>query len=119
MNFSCLDNGALELDDSGQLVLVENQDEVKQFLIQKLRAFRGEWFLDITLGVPYYESILVKNPNPTLIEALLVDEILATPGTLEILEFELDLDKATRELSLNLKVLGEDGIISFNEVIGA
>lgn len=117
MNFKVDDNQELVLDASGQLLLVENQEETEQFLEQKLRTFRGEWFLNTNLGLPYFDDILVKRPNPTLIEALLTDEILSTPGVLEILEFSLDLDKATRELSLDLKALGQEGIINFSEVI--
>ena len=117
MNFKVDDNQELVLDATGQLVLVENQEETEQFLEQKLRTFRGEWFLNVNIGIPYFDEILVKRPNPTIIEALLTDEILATPGILEILEFELDLDKATRELTLNLKALGQEGIINFSEVI--
>lgn len=109
------DDGDLQID-GGSLSLVTGLDGIKQDLIQKLRSFMGEWFLDLSDGVPYYQNILIKNPNPQVVESLLQDRILATPGVLEILSFNLEYDPALRKLTGAFDVRSEDGIINYESL---
>ena len=102
---------------NGKISLVSGTDEIRQLLEQRLRTFRSEWFLDLTVGVPYYEGILVKRPNPNLVRSLLLDEVINTPGVLEVLEFDIEIDNSTRELSVDFRVRVEDDIINFSEVL--
>ena len=74
--------GDLELD-TGDLQLTTGADAVRQHLQQRLRTFRGEWFLDLSTGVPYYQDILKKNPNPLVVDGVLKDAVLSTPGVIE------------------------------------
>lgn len=98
----------------GQLVFVDGQEEIRQHLEQRLRTFLNEWFLDLTIGVPYYDEILKKNINPSTIDAIFIDEILACPGVVRLLSFDLDLDNTTRKLSLNAEIQTTDGVIDFS-----
>lgn len=108
--------GDLKLDANGHvtfvnndLVFVEGSEEVAQLILERLRTFLGEWFLDVTIGVPYFEEVLVK--NPTAAESVLKREIILTPGVLELLEFTFTVDKSTRKATLNFKVISTDGPI--------
>ena len=103
--------------ENGQLSLVSGSDEISQLLQQRLRTFREEWFLDLTVGVPYYQGILVKRPNPNLVRSLILNEIINTPGVLEVLEYEDDIDTSTRKLSVDFRARVEDDIINFSEVL--
>ena len=38
-------------------------DGIRQQVMLRLGFFKGEWFLDEETGLPWYEEILVKNPN--------------------------------------------------------
>ena len=103
---------------SNDLSFVTGSDEVKQLLRQRLRMFLGEWFLDTTKGIPYFQSILKKNPNPVSIDSAFKNEILETPGILELFEFELNVDASLRKLTLDFRAVSTDGIIDFSEVLG-
>ena len=85
---------------NNQLDTVTGQEEIRQFSIQTLKTFLGEWVLDTTIGVPYFD-MFEKGVNPDTIEALFINEILETLGVVRLLDFNLDLDVATRELQLD------------------
>lgn len=93
------------------LTFVTGADEVKQRLTQRLRTFLGEWFLDQSRGIPYFQEIMKKNPSSTIVEAIFKNEILGTPGVLAIEYFKITVDNVTRRLYLELKVQAVDGLI--------
>ena len=98
---------------NGDLALTSGYDGVRQHLQQNLRAFKGEWFLDLDNGVPYFEDILKKNPNPVVLDGVLKDAILSTPGVIELLSFDLNYINSTRKLTLDFSVNSTDGVIDF------
>jgi hypothetical protein len=115
----------LKLDDDGDLalegnslVLISGGDEVAQRLLNRLRLWRGEWFLNLNRGTPYREEIFVKRTALSRIESAIKREILTTSGVLELLEYTQDLDIATRRLTVSFKAKATDGtIVEFNEVL--
>lgn len=74
------------------LVLVKDLDQVAQNLGIRLAFIFGEWFLDITAGIPYYEDFFKKAPNQIQIESVLKEEIVNTRGVNEILAFSTNYD---------------------------
>jgi hypothetical protein len=97
-------NGDWELDERGNLLLVTGQEEIAQVSAQRLRTFFGEWFLDTSIGIPYFDQIFEKGQNVNDIDAIFISEILQTPGIIRVLEFDLDIpDLAARRLELNYK----------------
>lgn len=102
---------------NNNLTLVTAEDEVKQRLAQRLRTFFGEWFLDNEIGLPYYEDIFIKNPNAGLVEALLKTEIIDTPGVLELISFNIEIDKATRNLQVAFVVRSTTGNVELEVTI--
>lgn len=88
----------------GDLVPAAGAEAVAQSLRMRLSMFRGEWFLDLDAGVPYFETVLVKNPNMTAIRAVFRSEILATPGVLGLLSLSLNYVAADRSLRVDFAV---------------
>ena len=114
----------INLDSTGDIELIEGSMSlnstnfaIAQHLRSRLRTFYGEWFLDISKGVPYFEQILIKNPNPVSVDSILKKEILETDGVLELREFDLDLNPTTRELTLTFEARTITGSVEFSEVI--
>lgn len=110
------------------LQLIENQNDLEiinkdfqltndlsRYVSQKLRIrlsfFKGEWYLNINKGLPYYEEIFVKNPNLSYIEDLIILEINTCPGVEELLEFNLLYENINRELLIDFKAKLENGEI--------
>ena len=81
-----------------ELVIMEGTDRVAQQIKINLLAFLGEWFLDVTFGVPYLESILVKNPRMPAIETILRSHIKSVPDVTKVNYLSLDWDRRIRAL---------------------
>lgn len=109
-------NNDIDLSNN-QLELVDETDAIAQHLLVRLRFFKGEYFLDQRLGVPYYQSILVKNPRLVVVRSIFREVILETPGVLELLRFDLDFDTTTRTLStdFSVRVTTQETPLDFSE----
>jgi len=107
---------------NGQLVLVGSRQgsqtrEIEEHIEQRLRTLRGEWFLDNTIGIPYFEEFYRKDFDAGFIESLLIQEILETPGVVRLLEFNMSLDKNTRTLNVTpLRIEAISGVIDFENL---
>ncbi len=107
--------GDLEIGPDGDLIIVTGLDAIAQHLRIRLQFFRGEWFLDTRLGIPYYEEVLIKAPDLNVVQSLLREAIRETPGVIAINSFELDFEGVTRRLSLDFEALTTEGPLRFTE----
>lgn len=89
--------------------LVDETSQIMQNLSIRLRFILGEWYLDITQGVPYYEEFFIKNPNQIQIESSLKEEIVRTRGIVQLTSFEADFDKRKRIFSVKFTALAISG----------
>lgn len=112
-----IDTGDVALPGS-DLLLTSGQGAIEQHLRQRLQTFFGEWFLDGRIGVPYFQQILKKNPDLTIVDSLLKKEIIDTQGIEELTQFNASLNKSTRKLEVNFQARTIEGdVITFNEVV--
>jgi hypothetical protein len=81
-----------------------------------LQFFYGEWYLDTTMGIKYYENILIKNPLLNEVESILKAAILETPGVSDLTNFSLEYD-GSRQININFTVNTIEGSLTLNEVI--
>lgn len=56
----------LTLDDSGNIAVVLEPDSLAQDAASAIQTYLGEYYLDVTVGVPWLTQILGVNPPPTL-----------------------------------------------------
>ncbi|MEM0173067.1 MAG: hypothetical protein QXI16_01010 [Sulfolobaceae archaeon] len=82
------------------LSLVDDLDQIAQNLAIRLRFFLAEWYLNIDIGLPYYQIFFVKSPNEIQVESVLKEEIVNTRGVAELLSFSSTFDKAKRIFSV-------------------
>ena len=80
-----------------------------QKLRLKLTPFKGEYFLDSDIGLPYPDEILVKNPNIGLISDLFKAKIREVEEVSELTAFNLEVDSALRLLVCTFTVRLTDG----------
>jgi hypothetical protein len=91
----------LRVDDTGSPVLVCDAEAIGEHIRQRLKLFKGEWFLDKAAGVDWFTYILGRPPSELPIaESVIKAEIAATPGVSEILEFSATYDRASRGLRI-------------------
>lgn len=114
MDLALNDSGDIFLSAGGDLSLVTDGGAVIQHIRQRLRFFRGEWFLDTSRGVPYFAAILgKKTPDSYRLSGIFRDAILGTPGVISLTSFSLDIDKRTRVLSVSFSATTPGGEIDY------
>lgn len=89
--------------------LVDDTRQIMQNLAIRLRFFLGEWYLDITQGLPYFETFFRKSPNQIQIESILKEEIVNTRGIVEITRFETNFDQQRRVYTVNFSARSISG----------
>jgi len=102
--------------DSGRIAITSDGAEVAQHVRTRLRFFKGEWDLDITAGVPWYQEILIRPAVLSNVESIIKREILSTPGVDELTAFQSTLDRTTRRLSISFSANTTYGGITLTDV---
>lgn len=74
---------------------------VKQKILQRIRFFLGEWFLDQRQGVPLFEKVFVENPDMSFLSSLFRRIILGTRGVGGLVSLDLDFNRKTRKLTVS------------------
>jgi len=97
------------LDEKGNFAMVSELSQLQQFLRNRLLFIRAEWRYNKTIGVPYYEFILVDNPNFLTIESIFKKTILETEGVEKILDFSMSVKNLI--LNVNFRVKSKFGIV--------
>ena len=86
-------DGDLAITPTGDISLT---DSVRQAVLVRLRWIYGEWRLGPDLGFPWFEEVLVKNPNTVKIRSLIRDEILKVEGVEDAKVTNVKYDPAKR-----------------------
>jgi hypothetical protein len=85
-------------------ITYENKVTVAQKLKIKLLTFKSEWFLDTTIGIPYFQEILKRGVSKLSIDTIFQEAILSEPEVLEITEFNSVIDVETRSYRMSFRV---------------
>lgn len=89
---------------------------VGQRLKIRLLSFYGDWFMDTTYGVPYFQRLLgVKQTSKAAADLIFQQQILAEQGVKEIVSF--DSSFVNRQYSLTFRVSVETGEVTAPIVI--
>lgn len=102
----------LDLSRAGDASLLEGAERIAQQIRVSLQTVLGEWFLDVTVGVPYLERVLVKSPDRAGIEAIFRARITAVAGVKFVRRLELLIDHQGRALALAFEADTDEGLIA-------
>ena len=94
----------LKLDATGDLELsaagdISATDSIVQAVRIRLLWFFGEWRLMPSLGFPYFENLLVKNPNESKLRHLIRETVMSVDGVTDVSEILFNIDKKSRRAS--------------------
>jgi hypothetical protein len=90
---------------------------ILQDILQRMRLFLGEWFLDNTVGVPYFQQIFVKNPDMSKIEAIFIELILSTPGVDALLDYSFNSNQNSRRFEISFSAQTTKGVIDYSGTV--
>lgn len=97
----------LKLDATGDLELsaagdISATDSIVQAVRIRLLWFFGEWRLMPSLGFPYFENLLVKNPNESKLRHFIRETVMSVDGVTDVSEILFNIDKKSRRASLEI-----------------
>ena len=83
--------------------LVNSPDAVGQAVMTALKLFQGEWFVDISVGVPYNTKILGFN-NVVNVDYEIQSAILGVPGVSSIVSYSSYYAPTTRNIIISATI---------------
>lgn len=105
------------LDKNGDINFSNGKISIKKSLSQKvtisLQTFKSEWFLDDSIGIPYFQTILGKKIQKEQIDTIFSNEILKVDGVAKIISFSSSLE--SRHYTYTAEILSKDNNIEFVE----
>lgn len=106
-----------KLDKNGDYVFgnnshdyIEKDEAIAQAIKTKLYLFYGEWWEDISLGLPMFQSILGQVSNSNLKQTVILlcaEQINLVEGVTNIDSISVDI--SARKLGLTIDVTTENG----------
>jgi hypothetical protein len=85
------------------------QEQIIQRLKVKLLWFQGEWFLDETYGMPYYQEIFVSGFNKEVIDDIFRLAISTEKGVTKLIKYSSTFTPTTRTFAVSAKIQIEGG----------
>jgi len=107
-------NGDIDVTDyTSPRLFVEGEElqAIAQHLTIRLRMFRGEWFLDVNQGVPYFQDILGKKGIGNVASILLKRVVEQTPGVVRVEDLNVDFND--RMLTVSFRAVCDAGLLNF------
>lgn len=98
------------IDENGELVtsgdmFAYNSEEVGINILTRLRMFLGESFRDTSDGTAWFQEILIKNYDISVISQTIQKRISETEGVKEILSLNAIQDPQSRTIDIQGQVL--------------
>jgi len=78
----------------------------------KLQMFKGEWFLDLDAGIPYWGQILGQKPAVAIaaIGASFTETLLSVEDVISVTKMEIVHNRSARSLSVSWQVRCQFGL---------
>lgn len=89
--------GDLDISTAGD---ISSTDSIIQAVRIRLLWFFGEWRLMPSLGFPYFEYLLVKNPNESKLRYLIRETVMSVDGVKDVTNILFNIDKKSRSASI-------------------
>lgn len=102
---------------TGDVQMVDGARRVAQQIKVTLLLFLGEWFLDTSFGMPYLESVLVKNPRFGVLHAVFRAKIMDVPGVLRLPVLRLNVNRQQRSLSVDFNAETPEGLTGPHNIV--
>ena len=87
---------------------VDPASVVAQRLRIRLQTFLGEWFLQTSYGIPYFQRTLGKKTSKTAVDRIFQEQILQERGVRELVSFSSTLQNRQYAMSFRVRALNGD-----------
>ncbi len=95
--------------------IVAGVDEIIQRLVTRLNRELGEWFLNTSAGLPWYQdgNGLLGSRDKQNLNLLIRRETLQTAGINRIVKFNSIFNTTTRQFTIYMYLVTEQGVVNF------
>lgn len=94
------------------LWFINGADRIAQSIKIELQIWLGDWFLDQARGVPYLETVFLKQTRDSTRESILRSRIASVPGVRRINSLTMSNNAATRKLTVEFNCDTVEGLVS-------
>lgn len=114
----------LKLDVNNDIVIgrgttrISGLEYTMQLTKCRLLTVLKEWKANQALGLPWFSDIMIKAPDISLIEGLILSCIKNTPHVIDVLSIDLQLDKNNRMLNVSFEAMSDWGLFTSNVPFG-
>lgn len=89
-----------------------------QLVKSRLLTVLGEWKADESRGLPWFSEIMIKSPDLSLVEGLILNCIKETPHVVDVTGINLSLDKDSRVLAVTFTGISDWGVFDSTVALG-
>lgn len=107
-----LDSDGNRVLERGDQAFASGAQAVKQGIECRVRMFLGEYWMDQSVGVPWIQSVLIRNPNVLLVKSEIAKAIVATPDVSSAVSTAFSQDTAARTASATFEAASIYGTIT-------
>jgi hypothetical protein len=86
------------------LVLTNDKEILPQRIKQMLQTFKGEWFLDNDLGIPYFQEVLGQTKALDVVRSIFIDAVQNVEGVKELVDFDMRFNNKLRTFEMDMVV---------------
>jgi len=106
-------------NDSSPVLTTTLSEQVAQQLYIRFKFFRGEWFLDETVGFPWFQLVLGQKTPIDIVAQLIRQLILTTPGVKSLESLEMGTVTAARSISPRFSCTLDNGAVLTSDSFSA
>lgn len=103
---------------TGDLIMLADAAAIVQAVRIHFSFFKGEWFLDLDAGVPYYQSVFGKVKDPAVLAPIFRAELVKVKGISLVNSLTLKIDTAARTLSIVWSANGDPALLNIVTPVG-
>lgn len=103
-------------------VFLSDIQAVAQIISTTLRLLEGEWWEDLTIGFPLFQSLIGSSGSPqnqTASQIIIQNTIRSCPYVIEILSFDYIANSTTRGTAFTCDVSTVFGVLTVSNAPGA
>lgn len=108
----CDSNGERLISSGANYAFADGIAAVDQGIRCRVSLLLGEYWLDESLGVPWLQEVLVKNPQAIVVKSVIGAAISDTPDVQNVTAFEFAIDAATRRGTVSYTAFTTAGTVT-------
>ncbi len=101
--------------EGGLVSFVNKEDETIQRIRTCLRRIQGEWFLDISAGIPYFGGQILGSRDIEYAKLIIREALLEIEGVKKVAKINIIIDKTTKKATVYAEIEIKESVYKITE----